>query len=605
MSVLSVQPTFPIFTEADGQPLENGYIWIGTANLDPQVNPISVYWDAALTQPAAQPIRTINGYPAKSGSPGRLYVNSDYSIRVQNKNGSAIYSAPESTERFSSVVTGLNAIDIQYSPSGTGAVASTVQAKLRENVSVKDFGAVGDGVTDDTASIIAALNYANGKEVYFPSGVFRITSPLSTTTSSRIKIRGAAYSFLSHDERALLLDGAGSNYSVFNVASVPWATYIKCDGCNMIGAPDVSTTNNASSKTVVIRDLVAYGQNGAKAGVYFRGNDDIIENCTFALFEWWGIASRGQITSVYRNVCTIDCGWNLANTGAVGNPGTYYSGCGMIIMSNQVGSDYTTLDANDRPTTLEFDNLFFYVRSDTVINKSGLRGMQATGLLSGSIKNLGGYTGNYFNKCYGTSCDGYHNENYQSHGVTSSDATPAGFYLRNCGMTFGAGYNANVAVTTVDAWAEFNDYPGGLYPQNTRLDLDPISSGPWRSSIRKLVTVTTPGSTVSYSFNNLLSDTKGFCGFATVVVTAKNNYANYRREFLAIANHKAGVSGWQPMPSVSLASQTSTSGGFGIAIAASWSNDDLLINVTWGASWGASNEFYIDVGMFGGNPISV
>jgi hypothetical protein len=93
MSALSVQPPFPIFTETDGQPLENGYIWIGTANLNPITNPIAVYWDAALTQPAAQPIRTIFGYPANAGTPGRLYVNVNYSIQVQNKNGSVVYTS--------------------------------------------------------------------------------------------------------------------------------------------------------------------------------------------------------------------------------------------------------------------------------------------------------------------------------------------------------------------------------------------------------------------------------------------------------------------------------------------------------------------------------
>ncbi len=179
MSVLSVQPTFPIFTEADGQPLENGYIWIGTANLDPQVNPIAVYWDAALTQPAVQPIRTINGYPAKSGSPGRLYVNSDYSIRVQNKNGSAIYSAPASTDKYSSEL-------ITFLQAGTGAVATTVQAKLRQTVSVKDFGAVGDGVTDDSAALQEALNYwvSNRCDLVFPSGQYLVTSPLTAIASS-------------------------------------------------------------------------------------------------------------------------------------------------------------------------------------------------------------------------------------------------------------------------------------------------------------------------------------------------------------------------------------------------------------------------------------
>ncbi len=47
----------------------------------------------------------------------------------------------------------------QYLPAGTGAVATTVQTKLRESVSVKDFGAVGDGVTDDTAAFSAAWAY--------------------------------------------------------------------------------------------------------------------------------------------------------------------------------------------------------------------------------------------------------------------------------------------------------------------------------------------------------------------------------------------------------------------------------------------------------------
>jgi len=100
MTSLSVQPPFPVFSDTDGTPLENGYIWIGQANLDPQTNPIAVYWDEALTQPAAQPIRTIGGYPSLNGGPGRLYCASAYSARVQNKNGVTLYSA--ASEAFQS-----------------------------------------------------------------------------------------------------------------------------------------------------------------------------------------------------------------------------------------------------------------------------------------------------------------------------------------------------------------------------------------------------------------------------------------------------------------------------------------------------------------------
>lgn len=93
MSAISVQSPYPAFADIDGQPLEDGYIWIGVAGLAPIANPVNVYWDAALTISAAQPIRTRGGYPMNSGTPARLFVGSDYSIQVQNKNGSVIYTS--------------------------------------------------------------------------------------------------------------------------------------------------------------------------------------------------------------------------------------------------------------------------------------------------------------------------------------------------------------------------------------------------------------------------------------------------------------------------------------------------------------------------------
>jgi hypothetical protein len=81
---------------------------------------------------------------------------------------------------------------------GADAVTTTVQSKLREWVSVKDFGAVGDGATDDAPSVQAALDYcvAQGHgSIFFPSGNYVTNSPVgidvgASDVSANIEIFG-------------------------------------------------------------------------------------------------------------------------------------------------------------------------------------------------------------------------------------------------------------------------------------------------------------------------------------------------------------------------------------------------------------------------------
>jgi len=93
-----------------------------------------------------------------------------------------------------------------YDPAGTGAVPTTVQAKLREIVSVKDFGAVGDGVADDTVAIQAAHN--TGKPIYYPAGTYLVTSTISVTNVN----------FVMQSETAILKCGTDSLVPMFSVA---------------------------------------------------------------------------------------------------------------------------------------------------------------------------------------------------------------------------------------------------------------------------------------------------------------------------------------------------------------------------------------------------
>jgi hypothetical protein len=276
----SIVSPFPVFNDLDGTPLEAGYIFIGTSNLNPEVSPINVFWDAACTIPAAQPIRTVGGYASRNGSPGNLYVSQDtYSITVRDRNSVFVFAAFNQSDaptavfnvaqqvitataqqstftlttftylpgtdtlevyrnglhltvnvdyietnsatitltrpaalgdelmfRGGTVITGNQTPGSQVSfiQAGTGAITRNMQDKARESVSVKDFGAVGDGVADDTAAIQAFFNFlSGGGNGTIPAGTYKITSPLTLT------IAPGGFS----------IQGAGANATIFTTAA--------------------------------------------------------------------------------------------------------------------------------------------------------------------------------------------------------------------------------------------------------------------------------------------------------------------------------------------------------------------------------------------------
>ena len=222
MTTLSIQPPFPLITDIDGQPLEDGYIWIGVANLPPIGNPVSVYWDAALTQPAALPVRTRGGYPVNNGTPARLYVGSDYSIQVQNKNGSVIYSAPAATERYSGVVVEISSTDVSFLQAGTGAVTRTAQAKMRDIISAADFGVVGDNVTDNSVALQNFLNACRNSLGYIPPGDYKYSTTLTLNTAYGTRIEGAVWQNtnpVSGGSR-LIYTGTGNAITISGAGSV-------------------------------------------------------------------------------------------------------------------------------------------------------------------------------------------------------------------------------------------------------------------------------------------------------------------------------------------------------------------------------------------------
>lgn len=173
MALTQLAPPYPIFTDKSGDPLDAGYLYFGEANLNPETNPIQIYYDTALTQPAAQPVRTINGYPSRNGSPALIYADSNFSVTVRNKKNELVIYSPIGY----GIVPGTSSTatdQMTYNEGSIGATDRVLTSRLQDYVSVKDFGAVGDGITDDAAAVQAAIDTVQelGGSLLFPKGKY-------------------------------------------------------------------------------------------------------------------------------------------------------------------------------------------------------------------------------------------------------------------------------------------------------------------------------------------------------------------------------------------------------------------------------------------------
>jgi hypothetical protein len=183
------------------------------------------------------------------------------------------------------------------------AVGTDLYNRIHDTVSVKDYGAVGDGVTDDTAAIQAAI--AAGTEIRIPAGTYKITSAL-TVTSDYKRIIGAGIG------NTIIFNYGASNAMEVKSLGGASATRIGCsvadltlDGRNVGAALYVydaaqcrfdrleckrSTANGVNALMVIdstFNEIVATDNAsdgiilsyGTKAGVEFNTNEVVVNSC--------------------------------------------------------------------------------------------------------------------------------------------------------------------------------------------------------------------------------------------------------------------------------------------------------------------------------------
>ena len=124
--------------------------------------------------------------------------------------GYAVYTYGDATNIYY-VSQFIDANNVYYNEQGINAVTRTAQSKLQESVSVKDFGAIGDGITDDTAAINNALAASNA--VYFPSGTYLTSGNINIESKS---LYGVPTNSTSVNAVSIIkLSGSNTNSSLF------------------------------------------------------------------------------------------------------------------------------------------------------------------------------------------------------------------------------------------------------------------------------------------------------------------------------------------------------------------------------------------------------
>lgn len=503
-----------------------------------------------------------------------------------------------------------NASQIAYDPPFTGSVITNVEDKLAQTVSVKDFGAVGDGVADDTAAIQAALNAAKGGAVFVPKGKYKITSNIDNGISYEIRLIGEASAFSSHT----LIDAAYQYSNDFTTASIQnYSTLedrfavIVCDGCNMLGAPDTGATNqNTTLKQ--LSNLCIIGTNNAEIGLYLQCQDALVENCAIALFEKFGICLRGGITSTFRKISFNDNGWNLNESGSVSYPANYVSGCQIITVANFTPNDFGTSNGAYAPTTLSFENHYYNVRGWTQQNQSGYRGIQAKLTRGLNLDDIGSYTGNYF---YATQASGnnVYVENYAYHGLTSASTDPHCIYSEYSALTLNVPVLSNNTVTSSDilfinnssqqSWASTtvttNDGKSNVvnFGSVTSKYVDSIVGGTSTTSTYTIQNYTVPSS-------------KGFCGFLTLAIYKNSDLSDYSYACVFAQKHNAGMSGAQISPTTAIASYETGIGAFTKTITNLTfdNNGAITFDVTWGSGYSSLDIFTVNFALVGMDTIS-
>ena len=211
---------------------------------------------------------------------------------------------------------------VGFIQSGAGAVATTVQAKLRQTVSVIDFGAVGNGITDDTTAIQNAINNASlGCDIVFPAAPsgYLISSTITLNRDVRLVFQGA---------RAVTSTVLPGSYLLKKSTMTTAGVSITYNGATWSGGGVVGQSGNTNDGIVLLANnvildqvcAISCGNDGIRIGSDTSGTNSnifkiIMPVCSFNGRHGIYINDNNPGTGPDANAGTIITPFCQSNTG--------------------------------------------------------------------------------------------------------------------------------------------------------------------------------------------------------------------------------------------------------------------------------------------------
>lgn len=271
------------FANSAGAPLVGGKIYTYNAGTS---TPRPTYQDAAATVPNTNPvILDARGEALVFWSGAYKVVLKDAADvtvwTVDNVVDSARQAIDLTNTLRAELFASSGASLVGFLPLGAGAVPSTVQTELRRWAFAEQFGAVGNGIADDTAAInngVAYLASIKGGDLLFKSKVYGIAGTVTVTSSAVGLVGDGAEAYITGD--------FGTTFKRIGTSNTPMVVYDRVDAPKFKGiAVDCSNVANVGVRAIgtklgqfvgfTIKDFTAvgfYGLCGSVAGEWASGN---------------------------------------------------------------------------------------------------------------------------------------------------------------------------------------------------------------------------------------------------------------------------------------------------------------------------------------------